>query len=399
MFKAIGWQTASAVYVGLASTLLVFGLGRLLGPQGFGEYSVVLAVAAILGIFIDGGFRNLIQREHAEPTRHLAVATHSLMPAAVGHASLMTVGLVFAILLLPITFDSSLALAVAVTGAMALVQFRSASLRGNGDFAGDARWQAIQRTLTAVAAILAAAAWHRAGPAFAGWFLGAWLALLISPARRMFSVVSLPHLRLTAWWRICAPFLIIDIATAVYFRIDVVMLDWLTGNTTVAGIYSAAYRLLEVVVFFFNPVAVVLFRRLRLTTRDRPAFRKLLLQTAGAGVVLGGLIWGGTLWCASDIVRIAFGPDFNRAASLLPWLMPAVLFLLPNAILTQGAIASNLEWPYAFSALVAAAANVLLNAWLIPLRGAYGAAIATVATEAILFVGMSWSMRKWLTRE
>ena len=54
MIRSVGWLTLSALYVGLVSTLLVFVLGRWLGPQGFGEYSAVLSIVSILAIAMDG---------------------------------------------------------------------------------------------------------------------------------------------------------------------------------------------------------------------------------------------------------------------------------------------------------------------------------------------------------
>lgn len=399
MIRSVGWLTLSALYVGLVSTLLVFVLGRWLGPQGFGEYSAVLSIVSILAIAMDGGFRNLIQREFAARSLCLERDQDSLLPTAVGYTLLTTVVLGLAVLALPYRQGATLAWAIVAMGAMTLVQFWGARLRGQGAFAEDARWQAMQRTSTAGLAAAMVIAWPYAWIAFAGWCAGAWLALLGSRARVLLAKIAVPHPRLMHWWRACAPFLVIDLATAIYFRIDVVMIDWLTGDAEAAGVYSAAYRLLEVVIFLFNPLAIVLFRQLRLVSQHRADFRKLIGLTLLASVVLAALIWIGT-WCLGDaVVNLAYGKAFAPAAALLPWLMASVLFVLPNGVLSQGAIALNLEWGYARVGILAAVTNVGLNGWLIPLHGPYGAAMATIVTEAVLFIGLMRIMRAWLVKE
>ena len=399
MIKAIGWQTLSALYVGVASTLLVFLVGRWLGPEGFGEYSVVLSIISILAIALDGGFRTLIQRETARRTPGLGLEHEHLLPTAVGYSLVTTLALVLVTLGLPVAYRMALASGVATMGAVALVQFWSAGLRGRGAFVEDAGWQAWQRTSTAGAMALGLWTLPVAWVAFAGWCIGAWLALLSSGARALFKVVSWPRLNLAGWWRACAPFVTIDLATAIYFRIDVAMLDWLTGDLATAGFYSAAYRLLEVVVFLFNPLAIVLFRHLRLAGHDPGEFRALVSLTLILSLVLAAVIWAGAWWLGDWMIELAYGPTFAPAATLLPWLMTAVLFILPNAILSQAAIAINKEWSYARVVILAALANVLLNMAWIPLYGAQGAAKATILTEAVLFVGLMWNLRVWLRQE
>lgn len=70
----------------------------------------------------------------------------------------------------------------------------------------------------------------------------------------------------------------------------------------------------------------------------------------------------------------------GNAVQVLPWLLGALIFALPNGILTMGAIALNRERGYALAAGVGALVNIGLNIAWIPDYGARGAAWATVAT-------------------
>jgi len=99
------------------------------------------------------------------------------------------------------------------------------------------------------------------------------------------------------------------------------------------------------------------------------------------------------------VVKLAYGPTFAPASTLLPWVMTSVFFILPNSVLSQGSIALNKEWGYARVVILAAVANVLLNAAWISRYSAQGAAMATVMTEGVLFLGLVRLMWAWLRKE
>ena len=100
---------------------------------------------------------------------------------------------------------------------------------------------------------------------------------------------------------------------------------------------------------------------------------------------------------SQELIGIAFGPSYHDSARLLGVLAWALLFILPNAVLTQAAIALNRDRAYAVMATTAAIFNVGLNIWLIPRHGALGASWVTVATEAWLFALLAFSMLRWCT--
>ena len=83
---------------------------------------------------------------------------------------------------------------------------------------------------------------------------------------------------------------------------------------------------------------------------------------------------------------------------MLPWLLAALIFILPNGVLTQAAIAQNIEHLYAVAAGAAALVNIGLNFVLIPRFGGLGAAWATIVTEAALMVVLVFGLAKKLKR-
>ena len=104
-------------------------------------------------------------------------------------------------------------------------------------------------------------------------------------------------------------------------------------------------------------------------------------MTGAAGfIVMGGILFGG------EIVILTFGKTYTDTILILPLLLCSLIFIFPNSILTQAAIAQNKEGLYAAAAGTGALFNIGLNFILIPEFGGIGAAWATVATEALLTV-------------
>ena len=134
-------------------------------------------------------------------------------------------------------------------------------------------------------------------------------------------------------------------------------------------------------------------RKLRLVWEDKTYFRQEILKMV-SGMFLAGclLFWGGSTF-NKEIIYVTFGHAYTDSATLLPWLLLALLFALPNGILTQGIVARNKERYYAVAAGCSAFLNIGLNFVLIPKFGGRGAAWATVVTEAFLMIVLFFGLR------
>ncbi|MGB9713140.1 MAG: polysaccharide biosynthesis C-terminal domain-containing protein [Dissulfurimicrobium hydrothermale] len=380
-------QWAATAYVGLVGLGLNFLLARLLGPGRFGDYGVALAGGAIACIFLDGGFKTLLMRERTLATGALAGLVPTLHAVAIGHAmgTAVVMGtLVF--VFMPGHRDLAVA-AVAYFLGIALIQFVSGALRGDGRFDADAGWQVGARTVSAVAIL---------GVLLAGAKTPTEI-LLAGAAGSLVSIMFLPHGQARfprlEWhpeaYRAAVFLLWIDLATVVYFRSDMLLLKVIGVPAWEIGQYAAAYRFIEAIILLATPISLLIFRKLRLEWQDLQRLRRrtwrALLLAAAAGVLAATLLSVFGEW----VIALAYGKAYGEATSLLGVLACALLFILPNFILTQAAIALNHEHAYAVIATMAAALNIVLNSWLIPRYGVKGAAWVTVATEGWLFVGLS----------
>ena len=191
------------------------------------------------------------------------------------------------------------------------------------------------RTLGAVG-ILVGIFWVRPEPwaVFGGWALGVLVSLFFSPVpigRPAFGGFRFKDIR-----RACLGFIAIDAATAIYYRCDIILLEYLTGNSVEVGYYSAAYRFLDGILLMAFPLRLLWFRKMRLMWEDTAYFNREMLRMVSWMFLGACFIFGVGSYFNKEIVLFTFGREYGASAHLLPWLLLALIFALPNSILTQG---------------------------------------------------------------
>ena len=351
---------------------------------------MAMAAGSILAIFIDGGMSNLLRRETTRPGTNLGQVVGQLPAMSLRHA--FTVALISA--LLAVSFaGGQLPLALATVGCFlgtVLVGYVSALLRGRGRWVAEAGWQASQRTLSA-AMILGALFVGLTAPwqVMAAWAAASLIAFLVFPS----PLHCRPEFGLKPEvYKITAPLVLIDLATAVYFRSDMLVLGWFDVPQQEAGQYAAAYRLFEAVILLAGPVGLLLFRRMRLFDGHRDAFRRSLLLYVAAAAALG-VAAALAMYTASDLlVGWSYGPTYPESAGLLRVLCWGLVFVLANTVLTQAALALEIDRAYLWAAGLAAIANVAMNCALVPRLGTSAAAYTTVVAEAVLFIYLATAL-------
>ena len=376
-------QWLATIYTAGVSVFLTFLLGRVLGPESFGRYSYVLTLAALFLILQDGGFKMLLFRERTLPTLTLAAYRDRLFSWALGHAVIVTAAGAFCVLVLPFQYRMGILAAFLYFGLQAASDFVSSVLKSEGRFPQEAFWQIVVRTFGALG-ILAALFWVGTDIwiIFAGWAVGLLLCLFRSPVplqKPAFKGFGIGDVR-----RACLGFMAIDAATTIYYRCDIILLQYLAEYGAEVGYYAAAYRFLDGIVLMAAPLRVVWFRKLRLDWMDKRLFERQTAKMCGVMLMAACLVFVLVAPFSEKIVAFTFGKAYTTSAGLLPWLLFALIFILPKGVLAQGAVAQNLERPYAVLAGFSAVLNISLNLWLIPGYGAKGAAWATIVTEAFM---------------
>ena len=171
------------------------------------------------------------------------------------------------------------------------------------------------------------------------------------------------------------------VLSALYFRIDVLLVELWAGVEAVAR-YNAVFRLIDALRLFPAAVLAVVLPHLCRADDLGPLARVSAAVTAfGLAVAIG-------LWLAADrIVLVAFGAPYASASPAFRVLALSFPLLCLNFALTHQLVAWHRQRAYAGICAAALAANLALNAWLIPAFSIEGAAWATLGTELCVTTG------------
>ena len=168
--------------------------------------------------------------------------------------------------------------------------------------------------------------------------------------------------------------------TAIYFRIDTVLLSLLGTDGDVA-LYGLAYRVLEFLLIVPIFAMTTLFPEIART----PAHSDRLLMLV-QGALSGVLLLTVPMVCvmvgfAPEVVRLAGGAEFDAAADVLRLLIVAVAFSFPATVFFNALVAMGRQGILIWSLVGVLAVNVALNVALVGPLAARGSALALVITE------------------
>lgn len=181
--------------------------------------------------------------------------------------------------------------------------------------------------------------------------------------------------------RRAVPFGLLMAGFALYYRVDMVMLEWLAAPGEL-GRYAAAYRFLDAVIALAASLGGPLFPRLSSVALDAPGEARRLLEAGWRPLLALGLpLTVGTLVVAGDLVALLFGAEFAGAAPLLRLLILGTLPLFWVNVANHALIAADRVWALVGVYALSAAVNVAGNLVLVPRWGAAGSAAATVVCE------------------
>jgi O-antigen/teichoic acid export membrane protein len=169
--------------------------------------------------------------------------------------------------------------------------------------------------------------------------------------------------------------------SALYFRLDVFLLEMWQGTETV-GLYNAVFRLIDALRLFPAALLAVLLPTLVRAATIRPLAQAAAALT-GFGLAAAVVLWASAGW----LVPMLYGPAFAAAVPTFRVLAAAFPLMALNYALTQQLVAWNGHRAFAWLCLAALIFNVGLNARFIPVLSLEGAAWATLATEALLTAG------------
>ncbi len=371
--------------VKLINVAVSIALVRYLGTQELGRYAYILAFAYPFGALADFGLATYaireISRDRAREVEVVAVLQHALLfLAGIGWVAMMGLAAL-------IQQDAATLVCLALAGFSSLLSAMTTpllvTLTAREDLHLVSVYQVAASLLGSVALVTVL---------FLG---GATLALLVAATTANGVMLGLmhvlvghrsfpPHIPFSAMKsmvRQALPFGLLLLGFSLYYRVDMVMLQWLR-TTREVGTYAAAYRFLDAVIPLAASIGRPFYPRLSSITGQDPQGVRELLETTWRPLLALGLPFAlGIFFVADPLTLALFGPEFVEAGSLLQILIWGSIPLFLINIPTQALMAANLALPLARVYGVSVAVNIVVNLLLIPRWGAGGAAVATVLCE------------------
>jgi O-antigen/teichoic acid export membrane protein len=200
-------------------------------------------------------------------------------------------------------------------------------------------------------------------------------------ARANASPAFVPPVSWQEFRRDVAPIGIGILISALYFRIDTFLIDWLDGTARV-GLYAAVFRIVDALRLLPAAALAValpaLCRAADLRVAMMLAARLTAVALVGAAVAAVAAPW---------LIPAMYGPAYAAAVPAFRVLLIGFPLMTLNYVLTQQLVAWNGHVAFAGLAAVALAVNVAANLALIPSASIAGAAWSTVWTEVTITIG------------
>lgn len=396
-----GAQIAGKILVTLVAAVSVVILTRYLGPTDYGKYTLALAYLGLFGIFADVGLFTIVVREISRTPEKTEEIVGNVMTLRLVLAVLVILAAIGISYFLP--YPPDVQIAIMIVGVSILFGLVNSSMvtvfqaRLRMDYA------VISDTLGRIVAFLAVVvvAWLNLGFYAIVWTaaIGAFATLIVTYyfARKLVRVRFLRDYKVGKELLISSLPLGLAIAIhQIYFRADAFILSLYRPFNEV-GIYSLAYKLLEIVLsfagFFYNSVFPVISRYVakadnRLVGAVQNSFD--LLVAAAVPVVVGGFL------TAPQLIHLAGGAEFAGAEVLFQILLFAAGFAFVSGLFGYTLIAKDRVNSLLFLNTFSLVVNVGLNMIFIPIYGALAAAVLTTVSEFLVLVGVYFLIKKHL---
>ena len=396
-----GIVIAGEVIFRLISLVVIIYLARYLGTVGFGKYSFVFAYLAFFNVITDLGLQTILVREMSRD--------ESIAPKLIGNGSIIRLILtVFAVVLsmIVISFmsypsDTTTYIYIAAFTVF-FISFNDfygtlfqANLRMEYRIFGDLTFKVLSASLIfwiifshgTLMQVIVVLVFSQMVRTLVSYFYSR---KFVRPCFEIdFGLMK--HLLKEA-----LPIALYSVIYIIYFRIDVVMLSMMQGDAPV-GIYSAAYKLSEPLSLIPYALAVSLFPIMSASFKSS---EERLIKSYGLSIryllIISLPIAIGTTLIADKIIFLIYGAEFAGSVTALQILIWALVFTSVNSVLLNLLVSIDKQKLNALSIGVCAIVNVILNFILIPILSYNGAAIATVATNAVLFIASYYFVSKHL---
>jgi len=388
--KNISSLFGAQIITSLLTPILLIYIARTLGGEIFGKYSFILSLTAIFLIISEFGIKSVAIRDVARDTSSVSRYLRNIIGLKLLFSMVSVIILVLFVALLDMPPDTTIASYIFAGGLF----FQSMSYAFRWVFHAlqimefEALQRVAERLLILVFSMLVL--WRGFGLiALSLVFLITQIVIFILSLFFVARKITIPSIKVDlSFFRYLVKtavfFALCEVLWMIYFRIDIVMLAKIRGETEV-GWYNAAY----VIVNFITLISMLLMQAMfpvlsslyekgrdKLKETAESLFRYLIIIALAIAPILFVL--------SNKIINIIYGAGYSNSINALKVLIFVILFLFPGNLFAHILASSNRHKQLALANFIGVVINIVLNYILIPKYGYIGAGIATIITEVIL---------------
>lgn len=389
----LGIATISRGIVGIIGLVVIGFLTRYLGPVGYGHYSSVFAYLYVFSSLADLGLYTVLVREVSkagvdENAITSKIFTLRLLSVIV---TMVAAGLMVLAINYPIAVKTGIWVALLSGAFSSLAQVLTGVFQKHLKLYYVSIADVVSRIIQLVLLIVAI---HLK----TSLLLFVWIVVVTEMAHFLITFLfsrSLVKIKMDIDW----PYWLVTLKTAIpiavslifvliYFKLDTVLLSVMRPAYDV-GVYSVAYKVLEVVIFLpALYVGLVMPLLSRHASENKNEFRKTYVTAFNVISIFGVFTASYIFMLSRDIVGVLGGAGFLQAVPVLKILSFAILLIFFGNLAGNAIVALNLQkkglWVYLSGAVV----NLGLNAVLISKYSYYATAWTTVLTELLITVSL-----------
>lgn len=385
---------AAKVVARLIALVTVLAMLRYLTPSPYGAFATLVNYTSIVSVVLDLGFNVLFVREGARHPNEIQRYLRNVM-------SLRLLMAVVSSVLLAAALTANRLGDLLVPGFLLMVLTSYSTLLRNALYAvqklGFEALAVVLESLVLLALVLFGIKTGR-GVSYFVWAYAAQYAFscayfsIVLAAKRIAVIgwrFELPLVR--EWFWKGLPFALTFVLTILYFRIDQPLVYALRPHVE-AGLYGAAYKPFEALLFVPMTLLSVVFPVLSVYHRERPTeFLDAVNRFFKALLLVGWPMSVGVFVLAHPLNHLLFGRAYDLAEPALRILALSLGFAFVNNAFIGALSAGDRQSSFTWAAGWSLVANLALNLALIPTFGYVGASWATVATEIVLGV-VAWTL-------
>jgi O-antigen/teichoic acid export membrane protein len=369
------------------SFLLILVISRSLGRGGMGAYTIILSFTALFESIATAGLSPLIVRGIAADRSMLRFYVSGSVGVALLASAIVLPVLLWSLRALnyPAEIASGIKLLSYTIVLTTVQQYLIAVCEGLQNM----KLRAIVSTLDTVGRLAIGVFMIRQGYGVVGIVQGMVITRLVTTVIAIVFLANYATIRFDyrlmmrhsyGLLRASLPFLLMTIASTVFWSINTLMLSKLTTVEDV-GIYNAAYRIVDILKTVLGSYLIALLpmlsasfsRSLHEMQRDCEVSLKYLalvtLPIAAGGSVL-----------SARLIRLVYGPRFDPAVPILQILIWTVCVFCLVLVFARVLIASHHQLLDLYCNIAALVVNIGIGWLLIRMYGALGAAIATLVS-------------------